>query len=144
MFVFKLKGYTKKFAFYFCSCYNMGMIRAIRGAICAENIENSILSRTKELLRELFCVNEIGIENVLAITFTCTKDLDAVYPAVAARSMGLVNASLMCTAEMDVKDAMQGLVRVQVLAETNTAQSDIKHIYLGKAKALRPDITKEV
>jgi len=116
------------------------MIKAIRGAICAENTSESILTRTEILLQEVFCANNIENKDVVAVTFTCTKDLNAVYPAVAARQLGLVHASLMCMAEMDVLDAMQGLIRVQVLAQTCVEQSDVKHIYLGRAKALRPDI----
>jgi len=120
----------------------MDMIRAIRGAICAENNAGSILARTEELLQGIFCANALAFEDVIAITFSCTKDLDAVYPAVAARNMGLVDASLMCLAEMDVVGAMPKIVRVQVLAQMDVAQSDIKHIYLGRAKALRPDLAE--
>jgi len=115
------------------------MVRAIRGAICAENTADSILARTKMLLDEIILVNSLEIEQIISVTFTCTKDLDAVYPAVAAREMGLVDASLMCMQEMDVAGAMQGLVRVQVLAGM---QGKARHVYLGRAKSLRPDIAQ--
>ena len=116
-------------------------IRAVRGAVCAENSRESILERARFLLEEIFKTNSLVNEQIISITFTCTKDLDAVYPAVAAREMGLVNASLMCMAEMDVRGAMQGIVRVQVLAEMDLPQAQVRHIYLGKAATLRPDLT---
>ena len=115
-------------------------MRAIRGAICAENTKTDILKRTAELLAEIFSANGLVVADIVVVTFTCTKDLDAVYPAVAAREMGLVHASLMCVAEMDVVGAMQGLIRVQVLAETGVSQADVRHVYLGRAEALRPDL----
>jgi monofunctional chorismate mutase len=118
------------------------MIRAIRGAICAKNSKESIAAATKELLNEIFKANDLEDSMIIAITFTCTKDLNAAYPAAAAREMGLVNASLMCMTEMDVQGALPGCIRVQILAQMdNIKQDEIKHIYLGKAKALRPDFS---
>ncbi|MCL2753544.1 MAG: chorismate mutase [Defluviitaleaceae bacterium] len=119
------------------------MTRAIRGAICAENTTTSILANTKTLLGTILETNSLHLSQIISITFTCTKDLDAIYPAVAARDMGLVQTSLMCVAEMDVAGAMQGLIRVQVLAEMDMPQNDVRHIYLGEAEALRPDLIKD-
>jgi len=115
-------------------------MRAIRGAICAENTKESILTRTRELLDEIFLVNGLEVLQVVAITFTCTKDLDAVYPAQAAREAGILEASLMCVAEMDAQGSMQGIVRVQMLVEMDVPQSAVRHVYLGRAAGLRPDL----
>ncbi|MCL2350503.1 MAG: chorismate mutase [Defluviitaleaceae bacterium] len=113
---------------------------AIRGAICAENTPQSIESHAAELLTEIFKANDLNIEDIIAITFTCTKDLNAAYPARAARAMGLAYASLMCVQEMDVQNSLQKCIRVQVLAQKDARQNEAKHIYLGAVKALRPDL----
>jgi len=116
------------------------MIRAIRGATTAENTSDSIIESTGELLREILVANALGLDQIIAITFTCTEDLDVAYPAVVARKMGMTNASLMCVQEMRVPDSLQKCIRVQVLAETDVAQRDVQHIYLKEARVLRPDL----
>ncbi|MCL2575850.1 MAG: (d)CMP kinase [Defluviitaleaceae bacterium] len=119
------------------------MIRAIRGATCSQNTAEDIEKNTTELLAEIFATNNIEIDDVIAVAFTCTKDLNAAYPAVAARKFGLVHASLMCMAEMDVVGSLAYCVRVQVLANTQITQDKICHIYLGEAKKLRPDLLEK-
>jgi cytidylate kinase len=116
------------------------MIKAIRGAVCAENTFEGIGDGVKRLLGEIFEANGVGIADVISVTFSCTKDLDAVYPAVFARDMGLTSASLMCLAEMDVAGSIDKCIRVQVLAVSDVVQDKIKHVYLGRAKILRPDL----
>ena len=118
------------------------MIKAIRGATTAENTAESIISSAKELLEEIFAANQLKTEHIISILFTCTKDLNAAYPAVAAREMGITRASLMCVAEMDVADSLSKCMRVQVLAEMDTRQDQMRHIYLKEATALRPDLIK--
>jgi len=116
------------------------MVRAIRGAITAENTADSITYNTKLMLEEIISVNKLEYPQIVSIIFTCTKDLDAAYPAVAAREMGILDASLMCVSEMDVAGSLRRCVRVQILAETDASQSEMRHVYLKEAAALRPDL----
>jgi len=122
--------------------YEVGLmdVKAIRGAVCAQNTVGSIEENTTRLLKEIFAANSLAIDDVIAVTFTCTKDLDAAYPAVAARKFGLTHASLMCVQEMDVVGSLPQCIRVQILASTTIAQNKISHIYLGEAKRLRSDL----
>jgi len=117
-------------------------MRAIRGAVCAENTKESILENATTMLKEIFRANSIEIEQVVSVTFASTKDLDAVFPAVAARAIGLTSASLLCLQSMDVVGALPCCIRVQVLADLDVPQSQIKHVYLGEAEVLRPDLVE--
>jgi monofunctional chorismate mutase len=116
------------------------MIRAIRGATTAQNTKDSIIENTKELLEEILKVNELDIDQIISVLFTATADLDAAYPAVAAREMGMVDAALMCVREMHVDGSLPRCIRVQVTAEMDISQKDVKHVYLKEAWALRPDL----
>jgi len=112
---------------------------AIRGATTAENTIESIVENTKELLKEVLAANHLTIESVISIMFTCTRDLDAAYPAVAAREMGITKASLMCAQEMYVEGSLEKCIRLQVLSETFINREPV-HVYLKEAKVLRPDL----
>ena len=114
---------------------------AIRGATTVEeNIFNDILGATKELILEIEKLNLINRENVVSIIFSCTKDIDQVYPAKAARELGYTNAGLMCFNEMNVENSLDKCIRVMVFCNSNIRQKNIKHIYLKGAKILRPDL----
>jgi len=121
----------------------MAHLRAIRGATTAINTPESILDNTTILLKEILRENIINIDQVISITFTCTNDLDAVYPAAAARAMGITQASLMCMAEMEVTENLRKSIRVQVLAEVNIPQSEVIHVYQKETRALRPDLIRD-
>lgn len=115
-------------------------IRSIRGAIdVPENTEEAILGRCRYLFEAMLESNEVDLEDVSAIFFTATKDLDAAYPARVARSMGFTSTSLMCMQEMYVSDSMEKCLRIMILWNTEKRQREIKHIYLGKAAQLRPE-----
>lgn len=117
---------------------------AIRGATTvSENSISSILEFTNELLLEIERQNHIDREKVLSITFSCTKDLDKVYPAKAAREMGYTNTALMCFNEMYVEGSLKKCIRLMVLYNCEANQSDVKHIYLRDAKVLRPDLSNK-
>jgi len=119
------------------------MIMSIRGATTAENCKKSIIDNTRQLLEEIMKFNCLEIDQVVSILFTCTKDLNAAYPAVAAREMGIVHAALMCAQEMDVPGSLPQCIRVQVTAATGIPQKEAKHIYLKEARGLRPDLLHE-
>ena len=118
------------------------MVVCIRGAITAQNTEIDMLEKTREMLTEIIERNSLEIDDIISITFTATKDLDKVYPAVVARKMGITDAALMCVQEMYVEGSMVKCIRVALLAQSHKKQKDVSHVYLGGAKVLRPDIAK--
>jgi chorismate mutase len=117
-------------------------IQAIRGAITVEgNTYDQILSKTKELLTAIIEKNNLCFEEVISIIFTATKDLDAVYPAVAARELGMTDIPLLCCQEMHVEGSLGKCIRVLVHAYWSEGKTP-KHVYLENAVTLRPDIIR--
>ena len=117
------------------------MVRAVRGAITVEeNTKESILSATQELLEKIISDNGIEHDDLIQIIFTLTPDLDAVFPAAAARKMGITDVPLMCMSEIPVKGALNKCVRILLEMNSEKTLHDIKHIYLKGAKVLRPDL----
>lgn len=114
---------------------------AIRGAttVC-ENTSSDILNATTKLILEIEKLNSINKEDVISIIFSCTKDLDKVYPAKAARELGYINAGLMCFNEMKVEDSLEKCIRVMMFYNSQTNQKHVKHVFLEGAKVLRPDL----
>jgi chorismate mutase len=113
---------------------------AVRGAVqVARNDEPSILGSTEEVMRALIDRNRLEPERMVSCIFTCTGDLDAQFPAVAARSLGLGHVPLICVREIDVPGAMERVIRVIV---HYYAPSDHRpaHAYLGEARKLRSDL----
>lgn len=121
------------------------MIRGIRGATTvANNTKETILVETDRLLRELIRKNDLRPDVVSFVQFTMTSDLDAVYPAVALRSIeGWSFVPMMCLPELNIRDSLQMCIRVMFLVETDKLQKDICHIYLNEASTLRPDLVKK-
>ena len=120
-------------------------IRGIRGATTVDVDEaETIIAATRELLEQIAAANRLNTEDVASVIFTATQDLGAVYPARAAREMGWVDVPLLCMQEMAVVDSLPRCIRVLVLWNTDLPQSQIRHVYLGQARALRPDLTQEV
>ncbi len=122
----------------------MGFV-CVRGAITVNNnTKEEIYSATKVMLNEILKENEINIDNIISINFSMTKDLDAAYPAVAAREIGITKAALMCFAELYVEGSLAKCIRVGVLVEQEGLTRDnVQNVYLGNAKVLRPDLVKE-
>jgi chorismate mutase len=119
-------------------------VRAIRGAITVENnCRDEIINETKELLVKIVEENSVDQEDIISIIFSVTKDLDAAFPAVAARQLGWTSIALMCTNEIDVPGSIIRCIRVLMHINTEKRNSDIKHIYLKGAKVLRPDLTNK-
>ncbi len=114
--------------------------RGIRGATTAEaNTRESILSNTRELLEAMIAANEIRGEDVACAFLTTTRDLNAEFPAVAARQLGWTEVALLCGHEMDVPGALASVVRVMLVVNTERAPDEIVHVYLKEAQSLRPD-----
>ncbi len=115
--------------------------RGIRGAICVtENNSRAILRASRKLLEAIVAANGLQAQDVASIIFTATPDLDAAYPARAAREMGWTDTPLLCMQEMAVADSLACCIRVLVLWNTDCAPTDIHHVYLGQASSLRPDL----
>ncbi len=119
-------------------------VRAIRGAITvSENTKESILEGTRELLIEIIKRNELDNVDVISAIFTVTSDLNATFPAIAARELGWTDISLMCTNEIDVPGSLKKCVRALIHFNTNKSNKDISHVYLKGATILRPDLGKK-
>ena len=113
---------------------------AVRGAVQAErNDAGSILAATAELMRELLGRNSLEAEAIVSCIFTCTPDLDAEFPAVAARSLGLDRVPLICAQEVAVPNAMERVIRALVHYHA-PAEHTPAHAYLGAAQRLRADL----
>lgn len=118
---------------------------SIRGAITVtNNNKEEILEATEIMLQALLEENQIQIENIIHIHFSATKDLDTVYPAVAARKLNITEAALMCFQELYVVGSLEKCIRAEVLVnQEGLSRHNIKHQYLREAKRLRPDLVKE-
>ncbi|MCD4684995.1 MAG: chorismate mutase [Anaerolineae bacterium] len=114
--------------------------RGIRGAITVEaNTPKAILVASRELLTAIIETNSIEPDDVGGVFFTATVDLNAEYPAFAAREMGWQEVAILCGHEMNVPGGIPMCIRVMVLWNTTCAAKDIRHIYLREAQRLRPD-----
>ncbi|MGO0122729.1 chorismate mutase [Desulfothermobacter acidiphilus] len=117
-------------------------VRGIRGAITArENTREAILEATEELLVALAEANDLKVEDIASIFFTLTPDLNAEFPALAARELGWHHVPLLCTTEIGVPGSLPRVIRVLVLVNTDKKQEAIRHLYLREAVQLRPDLT---
>jgi chorismate mutase len=115
-------------------------LRALRGAITvADNDAEAILSATEELMRTVMEQNELDGGDLVSCIFTCTRDLDAEFPAVAARRMGLSAVPLLCAHEIDVPGALPRVIRVLVHCYVDESVAP-RHVYLREAVALRRDL----
>ena len=113
---------------------------AVRGAVQADaNQPDAILAAAEELMSELISRNGLEPEQVVSCLFTATNDLDAEFPAVAARRLGLESVPLLCAREIDVPGAMPRVIRVMVHYYAG-AEHRPAHTYLGEAQNLRADL----
>ena len=117
-------------------------VRGIRGATTvAEDEAETILQATRELLEAIVKENaSMRPEDIGSAIFTVTEDLTATFPAQAARQMGWNMVPMMCAREIPVPGSLPKVIRVLVHWNTETPQSEIKHVYLRDAVKLRPDL----
>ncbi len=116
-------------------------VRAARGAIVvAEDEPETVLDATHRLLREMLERNDVVAEDIVSVFFTATDDLRSVFPAEAARRMGLGKVPLLCAQEIPVRGAMPRVVRVLVHFHTGRSQAEVAHVYLDGAEGLRDDL----
>ena len=116
-------------------------VRGIRGAITVEsNAEEEILAATQELLSAICAQNpSLKVGDLVSAWFTCTRDLDAVYPARAARELGWQDLPMLCAQEMFVEGSISKCIRVLLHWNTKIPVEEIRHVYLRDAICLRPD-----
>ena len=117
-------------------------VRGVRGATtCDENSEAEILAATRELLLQLLQANDMACDDIGSAIFTVTADLNAAFPAKAARDLGWDLVPMMCCQEIPVPGSLSKCIRVMLLWNTHKAQDEIVHVYLRGARSLRPDLT---
>ncbi len=115
--------------------------RGIRGATTAEaNTSEAILKATRELLALMIRRNGVEAEDVASAVFTTTVDLDAEFPALAARQLGWINVALICGHELDVPGSLRHCIRVLLHWNTEKPASEIVHVYVKGAGGLRSDL----
>ena len=117
--------------------------RGVRGATTAEfNTSEDILKATRQLLALMIRQNDIQEEDVASVIFSTTTDLDAEFPALAARQLGWFDAALMCIHELDVPGSLQRCIRILLHWNTDKPADQIVHVYIKDAADLRPDLSK--
>lgn len=113
---------------------------ALRGASSVDrNDADAILGATSWLMREIMKRNQIGPADVVSCIFTLTADLDAEFPAVAARQLGFDKVPLLCAKEVEVPGSLPRVIRVLIHYYADESH-EAKHVYLGEARALRMDL----
>ena len=117
------------------------LCRGVRGATIVEkNTRESILAASRELLQKIVEANDIVADTVACAIFTTTSDLNAAFPAAAARQIGWSNVALLGTQEANVPDGMKMCLRILVLFNTDKEASSIKHVYLKNTEILRKEL----
>ncbi len=118
------------------------MLRGVRGATTVEaDTPEAILAATRELLQAILAANDItDFEPIASIFFTTTPDLSATFPAEAARKLGMNMVPLICNQEIPVPGRLPRCVRILLQINTVRGQADMRHVYLGEARSLRPDL----
>ncbi len=112
--------------------------RGIRGATTVDkNTKEDILNSAKELLQKMNDANGLVPENVACAIFTTTQDLNAEFPAAAARQLGWSHTALLCGQEMNVPGSLQRCLRILILYNTEKSAEEIVHVYIKGATALR-------
>lgn len=119
--------------------------RGIRGATTADsNSREDILQATTQLLALMIRKNDIQSKDVASAIFTTTSDLDAAFPALAARQLGWLDVPLLCTHEIDVPDSLRKCIRILLHVNTEREQADVDHVYVKDAVALRPELSERL
>lgn len=114
--------------------------QGVRGATTVEkNTSKEIINGTRELLQAIIKENKIQPKDIASVIFTTTKDLNAEYPALAARKMGWYDQALLCGHEMDVPGGLDKCIRILLHWNTNNSTQEIQHVYLNGAEELRPE-----
>lgn len=118
-----------------------GTVRALRGATTFESDEaGHVTERVVELVSALLERNGVDHDAIISVLFTATPDLHSIFPATAARTMGLGDVPLICAQELDIAGGMPKCIRVLMHVELDVPRSELHHVYLGGARSLRDDL----
>ncbi len=118
------------------------LCRGVRGATTADaNTSDDIVKATIQMLALMIRLNDIKQEDVASAIFSTTYDLNAEFPAKAARLLGWLEVPLLCSHEMQVPHALGKCIRVLINWNTDKSQSEITHVYIKDAASLRPDLS---
>jgi chorismate mutase len=118
-----------------------GSLRALRGATSIdEDTPEQITDRVATLLREMFERNGVDHDDIVSILFTATDDIHAMFPATAARTIGLGDVPLLCARELDIEGGMPRCIRVLVHLESDRSRAELHHVYLEGTRSLRDDL----
>lgn len=116
-------------------------VRAVRGAVQVDaDDRDQVLEATTELVTAVLERNGIATDDLISIVFTATPDLTSEFPAYAARQMGITDVPLLCATEIAVPGAMPRVLRLLAHVETDRSRSELRHVYLRGAAALRTDL----
>jgi chorismate mutase len=116
-------------------------VRALRGATTVDvDTTDDISARTQALVSAMLERNEVDKEDLISIIFTATDDVHAMFPATAARSLGLGDVPLLCARELDVDGGTPRCIRVLMHLTTERARQDLHHVYLEGARGIRDDL----
>jgi chorismate mutase len=117
------------------------MIRGVRGAITvADDRRDVVLEAVARLLREMLDRNGFDQGDIISAVFTATDDLRSVFPAEAARLEGMSDVPLLCARELAVDGSLPRCIRILLHVHSDLARSDVEHVYLDGARALRDDL----
>jgi chorismate mutase len=118
-----------------------GSVRALRGATTFDVDEaEHVTARVVDLVVLMLERNGVHHDDVISVLFTSTGELSSVFPASAARTIGLGDVPLICARELDIEGATPQCIRVLMHIETDRTRSDLRHVYLEGAKGLRDDL----
>ena len=118
-------------------------VRAVRGATQLEDdVRDHMLERVAEMVLDVMEANGLEVDDFISVIFTATSDLVSEFPAYAARRLGFGDVPLICARELEIAGSMPRVVRMMAHVETDLPKSDVTHVYLHGAAALRKDLTR--
>lgn len=119
----------------------MGAVRALRGATTVDkDTAEHVAQRVQELVREMLDRNGIDKDDLISVIFTATDDIASIFPATAARGIGLGDVPLLCARELAVDEGTPLCIRVLMHLSTDRPRSELRHVYLEGARGLRDDL----
>ncbi|MBW3573710.1 MAG: chorismate mutase [Actinobacteria bacterium] len=117
------------------------VLRALRGATTVDDdTVEQVTDRVVTLLKAMFSRNDVDHDDVVSIVFTATEDVRSLFPAAAARTIGLGDVPMLCARELDIVGSTPRCIRVLVHLETSRRRADLRHVYLEGASMLRDDL----
>jgi chorismate mutase len=116
-------------------------LRALRGATTIDvDDPDHVTSRVVDLLEAMFAANDVDHDHIVSVLFTATDDIHSIFPATAARTIGLGDVPLICARELDIDGGMPRCIRILMHIESDRARNELHHVYLEGARGLRDDL----